>query len=122
MLWPTRSRWFASRPTRKRDRVRRLAPAALRQVRLLPGERPPVQLALPQVPLARPGAAVVEVVRRGAALRVIPVADPQRFVQFPRALRQLGARYMVEALHLVEEHGRAYYRAAGEIIPVPEVA
>ncbi|MCX4551769.1 WGR domain-containing protein [Streptomyces sp. NBC_01387] len=63
-----------------------------------------------------PGAGiVVECVQVGGRLRVQVVSDgyePSWHVQFPRAIRQVGARYVVDALH---SSSGGFYRVRGEI-------
>ncbi|MFN1190525.1 WGR domain-containing protein [[Kitasatospora] papulosa] len=67
------------------------------------------------VTLPPPGAVVVECVQDAGRLRVHVVSDgfePSWNVQFPRAMRQPGARYVVDALHPAEA---GFYRVRGEI-------
>lgn len=63
-----------------------------------------------------PGAGiVVECVQVGGRLRVHVVSDgfePTWHVQFPRSMRQIGARYVVDALHT---SSGGFYRVRGEI-------
>ncbi|MCM2430069.1 WGR domain-containing protein [Streptomyces sp. RKAG337] len=63
-----------------------------------------------------PGAGiVVECVQVGGRLRVHVVSDgfePTWRVQFPRSMRQIGARYVVDALHT---SSGGFYRVRGEI-------
>ncbi|MGA4837754.1 WGR domain-containing protein [Streptomyces sp. G45] len=61
------------------------------------------------------GSIVVECVREGDRLRVHVVSDgydPSWNVQFPRAIRQPGARYVVDALHPA---AGGFYRVRGDI-------
>ncbi|MEV6794723.1 WGR domain-containing protein [Streptomyces sp. NPDC051320] len=66
--------------------------------------------------LPAPGAGiVVECVQAGGRLRVQVISDgyePSWHVQFPRAIRQPGARYVVDALH---SSSGGFYRVRGEI-------
>lgn len=66
--------------------------------------------------LPAPGAGiVVECVQVGGRLRVQVVSDgyePTWHVQFPRGIRQPGARYVVDALH---SSSGGFYRVRGEI-------
>ncbi|MER5884158.1 WGR domain-containing protein [Streptomyces sp. NPDC001941] len=58
---------------------------------------------------------VVECVQAGGRLRVHVISDGYESgwnVQFPRAIRQAGARYVVDALH---SSTRGFYRVRGEI-------
>lgn len=58
---------------------------------------------------------VVECVQVGGRLRVHVVSDgfePTWHVQFPRSIRQIGARYVVDALHT---SSGGFYRVRGEI-------
>ncbi|MCZ4096848.1 WGR domain-containing protein [Streptomyces sp. SID13666] len=58
---------------------------------------------------------VVECVQVGGRLRVHVVSDgfePTWHVQFPRSMRQIGARYVVDALHT---SSGGFYRVRGEI-------
>ena len=63
-----------------------------------------------------PGAGiVVECVQVGGRLRVHVVSDgyePTWHVQFPRSIRQVGTRYVVDALHT---SSGGFYRVRGEI-------
>ncbi|AZM49757.1 molybdenum metabolism regulator [Streptomyces sp. WAC 06738] len=61
------------------------------------------------------GAVVVECVRDGGRVRVHVVSEgyhPSWNVQFPRAIREPGARYVVDALHAA---AGGFYRVRGEI-------
>lgn len=61
------------------------------------------------------GAVVVECVQEGGRLRVHVVSDGYDSsvnVQFPRAIREPGARYVVDALHAA---AGGFYRVRGEI-------
>jgi hypothetical protein len=58
---------------------------------------------------------IVECVEQGGRLRVLVVSDgyePAWNVQFPRRIRQAGARYVVDALHPASG---GFYRVRGEI-------
>ena len=59
---------------------------------------------------------VLECVQDGGKLRIRVVSagyDPSFNVQFPRAIRQAGARYLVERIEVAGNGG--FYRAAGDI-------
>ncbi|MEO3755236.1 WGR domain-containing protein [Streptomyces sp. B6B3] len=61
------------------------------------------------------GAVVVECVQQGGRIRVHVVSegfDPSWNVQFPRAIRQPGTRYVVDALHAA---AGGFYRVRGDI-------
>ncbi|MER6011897.1 WGR domain-containing protein [Streptomyces bluensis] len=71
--------------------------------------------AMPSVDRAPAGTVVVECVREGGRLRVHVVSegyDPSLNVQFPRAIREPGARYVVDALHTA---AGGFYRVRGDI-------
>ncbi|MGK5628713.1 WGR domain-containing protein [Streptomyces sp. URMC 123] len=73
--------------------------------------------AVPTVPAAAApsGGVLVECVREGGRLRVHVVSsgyEPGWNVQFPRAIREAGARYVVDALH---PSPGGFYRVRGEI-------
>ncbi|MFD4142557.1 WGR domain-containing protein [Streptomyces sp. NBC_00390] len=61
------------------------------------------------------GGVVVECVQTGGRMRVHVVSDgfePSWNVQFPRGIREVGARYVVDALHPAQA---GFYRVRGEI-------
>lgn len=61
------------------------------------------------------GAVVVECVQQGSRTRVHVVSEgyePSWNVQFPRAIREVGARYVVDALHPASG---GFYRVRGDI-------
>ncbi|MBW5486603.1 WGR domain-containing protein [Streptomyces bambusae] len=67
------------------------------------------------VTVAPAGGIVVECVQRSGRLRVQVVSDgfePSWNVQFPRGIREPGARYVVEGLHAASG---GFYRVRGEI-------
>ncbi len=71
--------------------------------------------AVASVAEAPAGSIVVECVREGGRSRVRVVSDGYETswnVQFPRAIREAGARYVVEALHPA---AGGFYRVRGEI-------
>ncbi|MEY7980588.1 molybdenum metabolism regulator, partial [Streptomyces pilosus] len=71
--------------------------------------------AVDTVDRAPSGAVVVECVRDAGRLRVHVVSegyDDAWNVQFPRAIREPGARYVVDALHPA---AGGFYRVRGEI-------
>ncbi len=71
--------------------------------------------AVATVDRAPSGAVVVECVQEGGRLRVHVVSegyDASWNVQFPRAIRQPGARYVVDALHPAAS---GFYRVRGDI-------
>ncbi|MCZ7416039.1 MULTISPECIES: WGR domain-containing protein [unclassified Streptomyces] len=71
--------------------------------------------AVTTVTRAPAGAIVVECVQHHGRLRVHVVSggyDPSWNVQFPRAIREPGARYVVDALHAASG---GFYRVRGEI-------
>lgn len=71
--------------------------------------------AVTTVAQAPAGAVVVECVSEAGRIRVHVVSegyDPARNVQFPRAIREPGARYVVDALHTA---AGGFYRVRGDI-------
>jgi outer membrane protein assembly factor BamB len=83
----------------------------------LPTYTPATEVAaVAQVSAAAPGTGVVvECVSEGGRLRVRVLSegyDPAWNVQFPRRIRQAGARYVVESLH---PSAGGFYRVRGEI-------
>lgn len=62
------------------------------------------------------GGILVECIREGGKLRVRAVSEgynPDLNIQFPRGIREAGASYIVEELHLAANG--SFYRASGEI-------
>lgn len=71
----------------------------------------PIQLPLPEI--GRP-LLLVKVVGAGKRRRVLPLQGEQLFVQFPRALRTLGAVFVVEDLVQMARPGQVpFLRAVG---------
>ncbi|MFF3320857.1 WGR domain-containing protein [Streptomyces sp. NPDC002889] len=82
----------------------------------LPTYRPAVSpTAVATISAPPVGGVVVECVQVGGRMRVHVVSDgfePSWHVQFPRGIREVGARYVVDALHPAEA---GFYRVRGEI-------
>ncbi|MFJ6936218.1 WGR domain-containing protein [Streptomyces sp. NPDC101132] len=88
----------------------------VKQAAALPTYTPAASVAqVATVTVAPAGGIVVECVQQGGRLRVHVVSDgyePSWNVQFPRGIREPGARYVVEGLHAASS---GFYRVRGEI-------
>ncbi|WP_405781673.1 WGR domain-containing protein [Streptomyces sp. NBC_00859] len=87
----------------------------VKQAAALPTYTPTADVATVSVVPAPGAGIVVECVQVGGRLRVQVVSDgyePTWHVQFPRGIRQAGARYVVDALH---SSTGGFYRVRGEI-------
>lgn len=111
MAWLFPARWLRQRRPRQRlhPRHRPRRRARGRQLGLPIPAR--IQLPLPEIgsPLI-----LVKVVREGRRARVLPLEGEQLYVQFPRALRTVGAVYVVKDLMRVERARQVpFLRAVG---------
>ncbi|MDJ0461718.1 WGR domain-containing protein [Streptomyces sp. H27-C3] len=87
----------------------------IKQAAALPTYLPTAAVATVSAVPAPGAGVVVECVQEGGRMRVHVVSEgyePSWNVQFPRSMRQLGTRYVVDALHTSQG---GFYRVRGEI-------